>query len=121
MPRGSTGIYNYPNTPEYDENYDRVFRSRGREGIPGGVVKPAPRRFRKKPVVIEAIQYTGVNILDVQAFAGADVRIGDDDLGVMTLEGFKPLPVGYWVIKGVKGEFYPVEPEIFAMTYEEAE
>jgi len=80
-------------------------------------------RYRKKPVVIEAIQWTGDNYEAVEAFAGYTRTMVplDSVLGLFTLEGFKPCPIGYWIVKGVKGEFYPVDPEIFAMTYEEVE
>ncbi len=75
--------------------------------------------FRKKPVVIEAIKWTGENVDEVQAFLhnghdwikGRYVEIG-------TLEGLMVASVGDWIIKGVKGEFYPCKPDIFAQTYE---
>jgi hypothetical protein len=77
-------------------------------------------QYRKKPIVIEAMQFTGDNIKDIAAWCSAvQYDRHGPEFGVLTLEGYKPLPIGYWVIKGVKGEFYPCEPEIFAATYEE--
>ncbi len=80
--------------------------------------------FRKKPVVIEAIKWTGENADEVQAFLhnghpdaahgwvkGRFVEIG-------TLEGLMVASVGDWIIKGVRDEFYPCKPDIFAQTYE---
>lgn len=79
-------------------------------------------KFRKKPVVIEAIQFTGGNGKELEEFAGKALKYNgeEDDFTVFTLEGFKPLPEGYWIIKGIKGEFYPCAPDIFEATYEPA-
>lgn len=83
-------------------------------------------QFRKKPVVIEAIQYTGAGSFgEMCATWGASFleSCSMDSLGVVvikTLEG-KLLPNdGDWIIKGVKGEFYPCKPDIFAMTHDPA-
>lgn len=77
--------------------------------------------YRKKPVVIEAVQYTGKNQNEISEFcpsiAGA---IGSDSLFIATLEGEMEASVGDWIIKGVKGEFYPCKPDIFAATYGDA-
>lgn len=79
-------------------------------------------KFRKKPVVIEAVQWTGVNINEIMDFmqwrnAGYDERNG---LVIHTLEGNHHATIGDWIIKGVKNEFYPCKPDIFAATYEAA-
>jgi hypothetical protein len=82
-------------------------------------------KFRKKPVVIEAVQFTG-NTTEVDLFIGGDGvmrRITDGNsvvvaIGIMTLEGEMRCDKGDWVIKGVKGEFYPCKPDIFEQTYE---
>jgi len=88
--------------------------------------------FRKKPVVIEAIQWTGDNLLEIIQFSGqqpsaADLHWEDyeslvarEGLKIWTLEGPLMATVGDWIIKGVKGEFYPCKPDIFAATYETA-
>lgn len=77
-------------------------------------------KYRKKPVVIEAVLWTGENIKEVMDFmnwrnAAHDKRIG---LVIHTLEGNHNALVGDYIIKGVKGEFYPCKPDIFHMTYE---
>jgi hypothetical protein len=76
-------------------------------------------KFRKKPVVIEAIQWTGDNYDEVGDFLGlyATAQV-DDDFIIPTLEGEMRAAPGDWIIKGVKGEFYPCKPDIFEETYE---
>lgn len=84
----------------------------------------APARFRKKPVAIEAIRWTGNNFDAVKKFAGDNVRIENGELVVVTLEDGKEgqakhaATVGDYVIKGVQGEFYFCKPDIFAATYD---
>lgn len=89
-------------------------------------------RFRKRPVEVDAIQWTGDNIVAVLNFfdAGRETTIvnincpADRSQGwveIPTLEGKMRASVGDWIIKGVKGEFYPCKPDIFAETYEPAE
>jgi hypothetical protein len=77
-------------------------------------------KFRKKPVVIEAIQYTGQNNMEVTHFAsGRYVSPGpNESLLIYTLEGTMEASKGDWIIKGVKGECYPCKPDIFEATYE---
>jgi hypothetical protein len=77
-------------------------------------------RFRKKPVVIEAVQFTG-NFEEIERFVGGDAEFRSGELVVATLEGPLRARAGDWIIKGVKGEFYPVRDEIFAETYESLE
>lgn len=78
-------------------------------------------RFRKKPVEVEAVQFTGDNADEIGRFAGlaAGVFGRDHHLQIKTLEGNMTVSPGDWVIRGVKGEFYPCKPDIFAETYEE--
>ena len=80
--------------------------------------------FRKKPVVIEAIQYRGEEDFNfVRLFVGNAVpihQIGNGKLGITTLEGVMEANPGDWIIKGIKGEFYPCKPDVFAATYEPA-
>lgn len=78
----------------------------------------APQRYRKLPVEIEAIQWTGSNIEAVKAFVGGDMHRLVDDLYIETMEGRMKAPVGWWIIRGVAGEFYPCAPEVFTATYE---
>ena len=78
-------------------------------------------KYRKKPVVIEAMLWDGVEYRPIEDWVGdstAVLRI-DGDLIIHTLEGgAMRAPAGDWIIRGVAGEFYPCKPEIFAATYE---
>lgn len=74
-------------------------------------------RYRKKPVEIEAVQWTGENWQEIKDFAGSDVSF-DGRLYVFTLEGTLKVDIGDYIIKGVKGEFYPCKPDVFERTYE---
>jgi hypothetical protein len=84
-------------------------------------------KFRKKPVVIEAVQWNGANHLITETFmkgSGATIDYSQSKLGVIqipTLEGVMTAQAGDWIIKGVQGEFYPCKPDIFEQTYESAE
>jgi hypothetical protein len=82
-------------------------------------------KFRKKPVVIEAVLWNGTNLDEVLALGDyADVPLTFDDRGhlhIHTLEGAMGASIGDWIIRGVKNEFYPCKPDIFAATYEPAE
>lgn len=89
-----------------------------------------PHSFRKKPVVIEAVQFVGHNYAAIAAFTDgaarySSTRCGDVEtnccLIIPTLEGDHKANVGDWIIKGVNGEFYPCKPDIFAKTYDAAE
>lgn len=78
-------------------------------------------QYRKKPVTIDAVLWTGGNFNAVRVFVGEGRpihQLGDDKLGIETLEGVMTANSGDWIIKGVKGEFYPCKPDIFAATYE---
>ncbi len=74
-------------------------------------------KFRKKPVIIEAIQWTGQNCLEIQQFCGVTPFTMDSFI-IPTLEGNHTANIWDWIIKGVKGEFYPCKPDIFEQTYE---
>jgi hypothetical protein len=96
-------------------------------------------KFRKKPVVIEAVQLTWENWGEICDFAGVgQLAAGRSEGTDKDLDG-KPLPDGGpglliptdeglmlaspddWIIRGVKGEFYPCKPDIFELTYEPVE
>ena len=95
---------------------------------------PEALRFTKKPVTIEAIQWTGKNLREVITFTDGppDTRshhagmtweeyadlVARDGLKIYTLEGMMLANVGDWIIRGVKGEMYPCKDEIFRLTYE---
>lgn len=79
--------------------------------------------YRKKPVVIQAVQWKGDNRKDIWdfctlAYFNTDFESGDLKLLVQTLEGPMEASVGDFIIKGVNGEFYPCKPDIFEKTYE---
>jgi hypothetical protein len=81
-------------------------------------------KFRKKPVVVEAIQWKDQPLTELvqQGFTiNAYVYPHDRSLAIQTLEGTMVALIGDWIIKGVKGEFYPCKPDIFEQTYEPAE
>lgn len=76
-------------------------------------------KFRKKPVVIEAIQWNGENQIELGLFMNVlTLETMMDKAYIQTLEGTMTATVGDWIIKGVKGEFYPCKPDIFESTYE---
>ena len=84
-------------------------------------------KYRKLPVVIEAVQWTGdpADFPAIKALGGTShigAASGDGDiyeLVIDTLEGQMYGGPGDWIIKGVKGEIYPCKPDIFETTYEE--
>jgi len=81
-----------------------------------------PATYRKKPVVIQAMVWTGDNFSDIKKWAGDNVSLDGDELVIVTLEdGSKGqakhvATVGDYIIQGVKGEFYFCKPDIFADT-----
>ena len=82
--------------------------------------------YRKKPVVIEAMQYTGSNLLEVVNFINTHSKInrshcigGEGALSVKTPEGTMRASFDDFIIIGVMGEVYPCKPDIFRATYEE--
>lgn len=83
-------------------------------------------KFRKKPVVIEAKQWDGSQEV-YQWCAESMLSVSRNSDGKMhglklkTLEGGLNVSDGDWIIKGIKGEFYPCKPDIFEATYEAVE
>lgn len=83
--------------------------------------------FRKKPVTIGAIQWTGANIEEVKAFFGEEAKKclspyqSKGNLIIETLEGNHTALPGDFIIRGIKGEYYPCKPGIFEKTYEVVE
>lgn len=95
------------------------------------------KKYKKKPVIIEAIQWDGKNLVDVSAFlynktrkealkeinlSDISCKIWDESIIIregLTLEGRMKADIGDYIIKSVNGEFYPCKPDIFAKTYEE--
>lgn len=83
-----------------------------------------PKKYRKKPVVINAIKWTGENLIEISKFCRDAAYIEEtcnsgDVLVIKTLEGQHMASIGDMIIKGVNGEFYPCKPDIFAKTYDE--
>lgn len=89
-------------------------------------------RVRKKPIVVDAIQFLGVGSFEDMCqefggdFVGASIFFKGDSstpmsLTIKTLEGDHLALIGDFIIRGVKGEFYPCKKDIFEMTYEVAE
>jgi hypothetical protein len=93
-------------------------------------------RFRKKPVVIEAVQWTGKNHREMWDFLTGKIyesmsAYGDNfyidhvkvsgGLVIKTLEGEHIATINDYIIKGVNGEFYPCKPDIFEKTYNRIE
>lgn len=95
-------------------------------------------KYRKKPVVIEAVQWTGHNKVEIYEFlsgdSSGDVKPegkhyrfveseggGPDGLWIKTLEGDMTVSKGDYIIRGVAGEYYACKPDIFSETYEVAE
>lgn len=75
-------------------------------------------RYRKRPVVIEAVRWFGGNTREILSFCGGDAYEKNGALCIDTLEGTLRASVGDYIIKGVNGEVYPCKPDIFAATYE---
>lgn len=74
--------------------------------------------YEKIPVQVQAVQWTGDNRNEIFSFAGNNASYGDvTGMSIITLEGVMYANVGDWIIKGVKGEFYPCKPDIFKITY----
>ncbi len=82
------------------------------------------KKYRKKLVVVEAMQYDGNNRKEIRDWAGALVFVNyadssDKNLYIETLEGQMAAHMGDWIIRGIKGELYPCKPDIFEATFEE--
>jgi len=85
------------------------------------------KKYRKKPVIVSAIQFDGWNWRECYQFMSneplwftCDVRF-EETIEINTLEGVMTASVGDYIIKGIHGEFYPCKPDIFEKTYELAD
>ena len=101
-----------------------------------GNLEEVAMRYRKKPIVIEAIQWRGFNVQAICDFVVGGTAVivekpeepmknwkynfGKETLEIPTLEGNHLAKSGDWIIKGIAGEFYPCKPDIFEKTYEKA-
>ena len=85
------------------------------------------KKYRKKPVVIEALQFldNGERIQELSKFVDDQVLVvtykdkENPKIILQTLEGVVFASVGDYIVKGVDGEFYPCKPDIFERTYEQ--
>lgn len=77
------------------------------------------KRYRTKPCEIEAIEWTGNNIIELLDWGQGKILWNDaDGLYIDTLEGRLKANVGDFIIKGLRGEFYPCKPDVFHKKYE---
>lgn len=79
------------------------------------------QRFTKRPVTIDAVRWDGRNREGMGAFCPSAVfsdNAQHSSFLIPTLEGMMMADAGDWIIKGIKGEFYPIKPDIFEETYE---
>ena len=88
-------------------------------------------KYKRKPTVVEAIQWDGNNLEEIEMFVGTHIDwwyfnnpnkdesdSSNNILKIETLEGDHMASIGDYIIKGVNGEFYPCKPDIFEKTYE---
>ena len=75
---------------------------------------------RKKPVIVQAVQWTGENWDELVEWCPYGLFLGTrrQGLTIDTLEGEMRADIGDYVIKGVNGEYYPCKPDIFKKSYE---
>lgn len=80
-------------------------------------------KYRHKPTAIEAVQWTGDNLEELRAFVPEQYRHNKihQPMGIVTLGGVLTVSDGDYVIKGIKGEFYPCKPDIFEASYEKVD
>lgn len=84
-------------------------------------------KFRKKPVVIDAVKWGGDNFKDILDFCGGPFTVykkensNPTSIFIHTLEGEHEARLGDMIIRGVHGEYYPCKPDIFEKTYEPVE
>ncbi len=83
------------------------------------------KKYRKKPIVIEAIQFIGTSesFDEIKKWSKGnlyyDYQHNPDNVYIETLEGHLYVTINDFIIKGIAGEFYPCKPDIFEKTYEE--
>ena len=78
-------------------------------------------KYRKKPVVIEAVQWDGTNWFEIRKTFGGDSVALTVEGTIFILEGEMTASVGDWIIEGVQGELYPCKSDIFEATYDKEE
>jgi len=77
-------------------------------------------KVRKKPVIVEAVRWTGKNWDEIEKIFPYSLTCMNDNrpIEIDTLEGKMTAQVGDWIIRGIKGEIYPCKPDIFEKTYD---
>lgn len=88
-------------------------------------------KYKKKPVIIDAVQFNGLNLEEIKEFVGEHLIYDIIDsawqcgkgaphilMEIKTLEGNMKVSKNDFIIKGINGEFYPCKPDIFGKTYE---
>ena len=80
-------------------------------------------KYKKKPVIVEAVQWTGDNEFEIAKFMedlpeATFIYDNRPYILIPTLEGEMRCDLKDYIIKGVQGEFYPCKPDIFGQTYE---
>jgi hypothetical protein len=77
-------------------------------------------KAQKKPIIVEAVEYTGNNGTEILRFMFPDIEKDATAFSetIKTLEGEMHCSKGDYIIKGMKGEFYPCKPDIFLATYD---
>ena len=79
-------------------------------------------RYKTKPCEIEAVQWTGENLTDILRFANTqNIDITSGVLIIKTLEGDMVASTGDYIIRGLRGEYYPCKPDVFHTKYEPCE
>ncbi len=91
------------------------------------MIVPVVSKYKKKPVVVEAVQYVGVNKSELlkwvngSGYLFSSDRHSESSLFLKTLEGPLKVSLYDYIIRGVEGEFYPCKPNIFTQTYDKVE
>ena len=75
--------------------------------------------YKKKPVVVSAVKWNGGNLQEINTFTDNKAMVKNNILIIPTLEGTMAAEVGSYIIKGIKGEYYPCREDIFKDIYEE--
>lgn len=77
------------------------------------------RYYKKKPVTVAAVKWNGFNLQEIREFTNNEAMIKNDVLIIPTLGGTMAAEIGSYIIRGIKGEYYPCRGDIFEDTYEE--
>ena len=89
----------------------------------------AIQKFRKKPIIVEGVQWTGDNLREIVDFIPSlqyhnsnwewyEKSVKENGLGIFIYEGFSIVEIGDWILRDINNEFYPIKPNILEATYE---